>query len=345
NGTGKTLLAKLIAKEFNLSLCRVENIASSEELSKYLRSYDYENNLFNTKKLVLIDELENIFNIDNKAIKILKEFLQKTKAIVYLTADNIYESKQFYDIIDLCLCVEFKKIPENEIEERLIFLNNKFNLGHNLETIQKIAVNANGDMRAALNDLISNNVDSIRDVEKNIFDFLRVVFKTKDIDTIRNYHNTLDLDLNLVKFWLLQNIPNEYEKPEEIYYALNFLSKSDIFDRRIMKRQSWKLLKYSIDLAILGTAIAKFNTYKKFTSYRFPTYFGLIKKINELRNKKRTIAEKIALKQHCSTKETLKDLMTYHFFAIKNSQGFADFYNLDQKEIELLKSLNKQTKR
>ncbi|MCX8166980.1 MAG: AAA family ATPase [Candidatus Micrarchaeota archaeon] len=341
NGVGKTLLAELLANEYNMSLCRIENVTNKEELAKTLKNYDYNTNLFNQKILILIDDVSNILNVDNEVPKLLKDFLKKTNAFVYMTADDIYENRHFNELRELSLCVEFKRVSTNEIESFLKTINEKHNLGFNKDDLEKIAINANGDIRAALNDLLACNCESQRDFEKNIFEFLIIVFKTKDIETIKTHLNALDMDISAIKFWILENIVNEYESLDEISSVLNYLSKSDIFDRRIIKRQAWKLLKYSIDLAVVGTALSKKHTYKKQSRFKFPTTFAVIRKINELRNKKRSISDKIAIKHHCSVKEVEKNFYVYRFFATYHKNKFSKFYDLDDKDIDFmqLKSL------
>ena len=59
------------------------------------------------------------------------------------------------------------------------------------------------------------------------------------------------------------------------------LSKADIFDGRIKRRQYYGLLKYSSVLMTYGVAAAKKEKYKKFTRYRFPSFLFKRRKKNE----------------------------------------------------------------
>ena len=80
---------------------------------------------------------------------------------------------------------------------------------------------AQGDVRSALNDLQNLETDEEinelfeRIKEESIFDKLKQIFKSKTFETLKNALNNIK-DLEYTMLTVGENIPNEYEKKEEI---------------------------------------------------------------------------------------------------------------------------------
>jgi replication factor C large subunit len=112
-------------------------------------------------------------------------------------------------------------------------------------------------------------------------------------------------------WWIEQNIPNEYERPEEIAKAYDMLSRADIFRGRIMRRQYWKLLKYMIDLMTGGVALSKEELYRKFSRYSYPDkikYLGMTKAKRAMQKEKLGELSKYL---HCSSQKIKTEFLPY----------------------------------
>ena len=176
---------------------------------------------------------------------------------------------------------------------------------------------SNGDVRAALIDLASLNevtMESIksvgdRDQEQSIFDTLKIIFKTTDIENSSLALEQSDKTPDEIFWWIEENVVREYQD-DDLKNALEFLSLADIMRNRITKRQDWSLFRYYLDFISVGIALSKKETYRKFVKYGFPTYIlkkGIMKtKKKELESK----IEKLRERMHCS-KKIIREEMPY----------------------------------
>jgi len=189
---------------------------------------------------------------------------------------------------------------------------------------------SDGDLRSAINDLetLSSGRSEIllddlqvlgsRERDENIFDSLKMIFKTKSIQAARMSIQNTGKDPDEIFWWIEQNIANEYEKPDEIAKAYDMMSKADIFRGRISKRQYWKLLKYMIDLMTGGVALSKKEMYRKFSRFEYPDrikYFGMTKM--KRANEKEQLLE-LSQKLHCSTKKIRQEYLPFLDLLNKN---------------------------
>ncbi|MEM2974296.1 MAG: hypothetical protein QW112_01565 [Candidatus Micrarchaeia archaeon] len=134
--------------------------------------------------------------------------------------------------------------------------------------------------------------------------------------------------------WIDENIPREYERPEDIYRAYEALSRADIFEGRIHRRQNWKLRKYSMDLATAGVALAKKERYKKFTAYQFPKILTRMSAMQARRAMLNTICKKIAERTHVSSQFVRQNLFYIAPMAIKNPQ----FFGFEENEMDFIEN-------
>ena len=214
------------------------------------------------------------------------------------------------------------------------------------EALKTLARRDGGDVRAALNDLeiLSTAKDitlhtldelGMREREDTIIDALLKILKTTDPKTAIDAFEHVGEDADQQMLWLDENIPREYQKPEELARAYDSLSKADIFNRRIRRWQHWRFLVYVNALLTAGVAVAKDAKNSAFVPYK-PT--GRILKIwmaNQRNAKKKGIAEKIASHTHTSAKEAVKHVPLYKAM-LKGKAGemLAAELRLDEEERE-----------
>ena len=287
-GVGKTLVSELIGKEMDWDIIMLD---SSEHRDKNKLKKDIERHLkyrsiFNKKKILIIDDIEGFTEEDRGGITELKKIITKNEIPIIITTNDLWNEK-LREIRELCTPIEFKKVNYSSIKKYLLKLNEKFNLGIDEDTISRIARNADGDVRSALNDLEGLTV-SYRDVKENIFRVLAKIFKGEDIKNIQLAVSESDLDLEQLILWIEENIPQEYEDKKEIAKAYDFLSYGDIIYKFIQNDQVWSLLPFWRDLSTAGVSLSKNKKYIKFTSYKYPSILrkrknrGLDEKVKEL---------------------------------------------------------------
>ena len=334
SGVGKTVLAKLIAEKYGLIAYEINpmTVGTKEDLEKRLKGIGNSNTLFGSKFLVVFDDVESLLGTERGISSVISGYLSSPGQIVMVTANELY-NKRMAAIRNHCTVVEFKKISSREIKKRLGELNSKLSLGLEEVAIEQIAEQAEGDLRAAVNDLLARNITSYRDLKKNIFEALRVIFKGKDTQAIRTTVLNLDVDLDMLRHWLVENIAREYERFDEIDIAFDYISKSDIMSRRIMKRQNWKLLRYASDLAVLGTAFAKHMRYSKFTPYKYPSTIRALSKTMQSSRMKNQVGLKLGAKTHTGWKDSVGQIDIEKTIALAGPVDYAGYYGLDGDEL------------
>lgn len=296
-GCGKSLAMELLAKELNYEMVeshasdyrRYEDIVSLLEKTK-------QQSLFYRGKIVVVDDLD-IFESSRGIIELIKN----SSCPVVLIAMDAYE-KNLREIRKRCRIMKFDRIPHDVIAEFLKSVCQKEGIPYEEPAINQLAKMCNGDIRSALIDMEMLPAVSLkalyslgfREKGDDIFNTLKVIFKSSDIRNVLTALGNSEKPLEDVVMWLEENIPVEYGDAEEIARAYDYLSRADIFSARIIRRQSFSLGKYSV-LSALGVALSKKNRHDKFTMYRPPRMF--------FRNDRGDIKEKISKKLHISERE------------------------------------------
>ncbi|GAG31330.1 unnamed protein product, partial [marine sediment metagenome] len=202
------------------------------------------------------------------------------------------------------------------------------------KVLQTIADRCKGDIRSAVNDLQSLCVDKTqvdvkslsvlgyRDREKDIFNALREIFKTRNIKAIRDNLKNLDVDPKLRILWINENLPKEYIDSNDLVKGYDALSKADIFLGRTARRQNYALWSYACDIMNGGIATAKTHNYPN-DSYSFPTWLREKKNVKVNSDVRDLIIEKISNVSHNSSKKSKVFLLTYFTNMFRNDTYFA----------------------
>ncbi|MEK6879187.1 MAG: replication factor C large subunit, partial [Nanoarchaeota archaeon] len=296
----------------------------------------------------LIDEVDGIAgNEDRGGIQALTNILKDTKHSIILTANDPY-SKKLAELRKKCCLIEFNPINLENIFQTLKSILEKEQVLYDEDILRRLARKANGDLRAAVNDIQTLTqgkkelieIDSVeeREKEETIFNALRTIFKSKDINMVLESFENTNLDLDECFLWLDENIPLEYKKHLDLSNAYSSLSKADIYKKRIFREQYYRLLVYRNALMTAGIAFAKKESYQGFTPYKRTTRI-LKMYIQKQKNlKKMAIAEKLAHLTHCSIKKTLQNNMPILKLLIKKNTIPKEL-NLTEEEIEYIKKL------
>lgn len=270
-GTGKTLSIQLIAEELGYDLIKLDasDFRKSENIKNLLLS-SKQKSLMSKGKIIFIDELDSM---DSSGLKAVSALVKESPVPIVMIADDIY-SRRLVNIRQKCDIIKFYKIRSDSLAKFLREIAAVENIDISEASLKKIATSANGDVRAALNDLGSNTFGDVsyRDVENKIFETIKIILKTKNPENVKIALKNSDRNLNEIIWWLEENIKNEYEKKEEIAKAYDALSLIDIIQARIIKRQSWSLQSYIPDM-ITTVALSKEDGYKKFVNYNPPAFF------------------------------------------------------------------------
>ena len=216
--------------------------------------------------------------------------------------------------------------------------------------MKSLARRADGDLRAVINDLqmltqgskklVKEDLEMISDRNRTetMFNALMKVLKTTDTSIAKDAFEDVQEDVDQIFLWLDENLPKEYEKPEDLVRAYAMLSKADVYRRRIQRRQEWRFLLYIYALLSAGVAAAKDEKYKKFVQYAPTKRILILWQANMKYARRKAIAEKIALATHSSSKRVIHDTLPFIQQVMKHDtlsrEKFASEFDLDKEEIE-----------
>ena len=96
------------------------------------------------------------------------------------------------------------------------------------------------------------------------------------------------------------NLPKEYLKAQDLARAYEHLSRADVFNGRIRRRQHWRFLVYIYSLLTAGISSAKDEKNPEFIKYKQTMRLLRIWQANMKNAKRKEIASKLALVTHTS---------------------------------------------
>jgi len=186
------------------------------------------------------------------------------------------------------------------------------------DVLRGIAIRANGDIRAALNDIeILSKMDSDslmkrvgdRDREKSVFDALQKVFSKSKIDEeILKVYDDVNMPIDDLFLWVEENLPVAYNG-KELCVALDKLSLADVYRGRIRRQRYYRFMIYEYFFLGAGIASAKKYDRDNWTSYKKPSRILKIWLQNQRAAKKKSICQKYARACHISIKSAMKDFL------------------------------------
>ncbi len=311
-GTGKTSLALTAAQEVDYDILELNasDLRNRAKLEEVLKPATLQQSLFKKGKILLMDEVDGVTGTDIGGIPELIRILETTKHPIIMTCNDVWQTK-LSSLRQKCKLVEMKALSLPYVIEIIKKVAAKEGIKRDESFFQKIAIKSQGDIRAALNDLQAYHlVDSVvdmdekRDVEDNIFNILKRIFKERQ--DFLNIFDTTKMSLDEILLWIEENIPKEY-KNEALAKAYHALGKADVFRGRIYKNQYWRFLVYQNIFQSAGISYAKSTPSTGFTKYEPPKRILKIWLNNQKMEKKKTISKKYAHLVHCSSKRAMRD--------------------------------------
>lgn len=357
-GIGKTASIHLIADELGLELIELNasDFLSKSEIESVLGQASTQGSLFGSKKIIVVDEVDCMSGmVDRGGVAALTEVIRKSRHPVILTANGLWENKNIRPLHSCCELLEFRKPDSKGIANFLSDICKKEGLAAGPGVVETIASRCGKDVRAALHDLHSvsegRHVLAIgdlgvlgnRDSEKNIFDTLQIIFKTGSCDIARSAVWSSDKPYDELLRWIEANITTEYgQSIEEVAAAYEALSRSDVFQGRIMRRQNWGLLSYANDMMSCGVALSKKEKRSGYNRY-CPPAWG-----HRLSAAAKALAAKVGGHCHVSAKSALQE---YGFLlSTLSDNGVLDekllgSIGLEEEEVEIIAPNNGKKKR
>lgn len=337
-GVGKTCLVEAFANDKNLQLIQMNasDTRSRKQIEEIFVNASQSIPIFKKGKIFLIDEVDGIAGREDVGgIQAIVDLIKKTRYPVVLTANDVYDQK-LRAIREYCELIELKPLTVWDIEKKLKEICEREGIEYEKEVLNMIAKRSDGDLRAAINDLetlVSGRkkislkdleILGYREREREMFEALKILFKTTSLMGAKMSISNVDLEPDTIFWWIEENIPNEYEKPEEIAEAFECLAKADLFRARIIHRNYWKLLRYFNDLMTAGVSLAKKDVYRKFTKYSFPSKLRYLSTTKDERGEEKEFLLKLSKILNCSTKKIRKEFNPY-FQIFQKDSSFLEY--------------------
>ncbi len=338
-GVGKTALVYALAHELGWEILEfnASDTRNKGEVERLMGAASSSMGLFSKYKLILIDEVDGLEgSADRGGVSAIATIAKNASQPLILLANDGW-NKRIAPLRTICKFIEMKKVNKRTVQSVIARIAKEERMDISEDDIASIAENSDGDLRSAIIDLQAHQPNSMRDRDQLVFECMKGLFKAGTYQEAINSFNGATLDHDLIKLWIEQNIASEYEKINEIASAYDWLSRADLFDGRLIRRQSWKLLKYSNALMLAGVALSKDERYHKFVKYEFPEYLRMMSMSAEKRGLMKTLRKKIALKCHVSVGDAESYFLPLQL-AAKAGQSL-DFFELSEDELEFVKKL------
>jgi replication factor C large subunit len=358
-GTGKTSTALALAADLGWTVLELNASDARNETSiKRVATAGAINETFDItggftpvrkggRKLIILDEADNLYEKLDKAEtdsslgdkggkKAIIDTIKITKQPIILIVNDFYELTKGggEPLKNLCNVIQFYTVNPSQIVELLKNICRQENITADLRVVKTIADRSKGDVRSAVNDLQSLslnrtqlNIEDIdvlgyRDRETLIFDALREVFKTKNLQNSRDCLRNSDVEPEMFLLWIAENLPREYLDVMDLIRGYEALSKADVFFGRVNKTRVYDLWSYACDLMSSGVTVAKTHSYSN-TQYMFPAWMKQMKSNQTARLIRDGVTKKIATVQHVSNQKVKEAILPHFQTMFRNNPRFA----------------------
>jgi len=354
-GVGKTSLVLAYAREHGYDVVEVN--ASDWRNEERMKMVVGESSLQatldgTTKKIILVDEVDGIAGREDAGgLSALRKIIDETRTPIALVANNPWDPR-LASIRDRCLMLQFRRLRKSEVVKRLKEIASMEGIKVTDVALKKLAERSEGDLRSAINDLqaIASgrrvvDVDAVealgeRNRVREIFQALRIIFNTKSLRAARAALEGLEIDLDMVYAWLIENVPEQIPDPGELAEAYEALARADLFLAKASREQKWKLTRYAIPLMTGGVALARRTKPQGFVKFTFPSKIRLMQRSRAERELRSSIASKIAGKLHLSSSKAITHMLPYISFIMSRSDEYAkamaEYFEFTPSEVKYL---------
>jgi len=324
-GVGKTSIIQSLASQKNMDFIEMNasDYRSAKKIKEQIGSSVVQRSLFKRGKVFMIDEVDALSGVaDRGGISELIKLISETKYPIIITANKPYISK-LSTLRKHCRMVELASLSVRDIETHLNKIIKKEGINIERDALRQLAKQAEGDLRAAMNDLESlagrkkkitqGDVDilSKREREQTVYDALNKVFKADTIMDARRAIDGADKPIDEIFWWIETNITNEFRKAEEIADAFDALSSADLFRQRIRETHNWRFLAYVVDMMTGGVAVAKRKKYNRFVRYQYPTMIATLGRTKRMRREQDEMLAEFSEQLHCSKRKVRTEYLPY----------------------------------
>jgi replication factor C large subunit len=359
-GIGKTSSAHALARdqaweviELNASDQRTAGV-----IEKIAGSAAYMDTLFGGKRLIILDEADNIHgSADRGGLRAIAGIIKSTLQPIVLIANDVYGLTP--TIRNLCLEIKFGSVQSRSMVSALNKMCESEGISCAPDVALKIAENSGGDFRSAINDLqaaaIGKKVLEANDIctsgrenKKNIFKAMQTIFKSTDCKKALDVTRGLDESPEDLVQWIDENLPIQYSckdgKIGDIRTGFGYLSRADLYLGRVKKRQNYRMWRYASMLMVCGTAISKTRSYPGFIKFQQPSLWRRLGQIHSKRDIRDNIVSKIGEHSFESMRYSRKNLLNIYSRMVKDEIFSVEIIGCLRLELEEYMYLSGSTK-
>jgi len=361
-GIGKTTAAHALANDFgwdiiemNASDSRSEDMIRKVALSGAVNETFSDDGEFlslreGKRKLIILDEADSLYERRDGTVKsgqkdmsdrggkrAIVGTLKKTQQPIILIVNDQYAlTKGSGEALKrLCLIIKFQSVPSPSLRKHIQKIVNREGVDISPDALMALVQHSGGDARSAINDLQSLamlgrrvTVDDIktlgvRDTETTLWQAMGKIFKTHRARTAVEAIRNIDEDPEHIILWIDENIPLEYVHARDMATAYQWLSKADIYLRRVKRQQNYGYWSYASELMTAGVALSKTREKHGYVSYRFPTYLSKMSRTKAIRSLRGNVMNKIGEHTHTSKTRVNEDIFPSFQHLFRNSHTFA----------------------
>lgn len=328
-GTGKTSSALALARDFGWDI--VEMNASDHRNADSIRKVaglgaisqtftldgEFQSTTQGKRKLIVLDEADNLFGREDfGGAKAIVETIKGSSQPVILIVNDYYElTRKASALKSLSDSVTFRRLDKRSIVDVLARVTSAEGVSVEETTLDTIAENAGGDLRAAVNDMqmlvegrtevVSEDTSVLaeRNQNKELAESLREMFGATTAKAAQDA--TIDLDKlpDELEKWIEESIPREMTDSRDLADAFDALSRADIYLRRTRKLQHYGMWSYARTLMTGGVALSRRHGHRpQMVEYRFPSSFIVMSRAKGAAAARESLRTKLSPQFHTSGK-------------------------------------------
>ena len=278
------------------------------------------------RKLIVLDEADNLFGReDSGGAKAIVETIRESGQPMILIVNDYYElSRKASAIKSLAEKAVFRRLNDSEITKVLESILASEGKKAHPELLDRIAENAGGDLRAAINDLqmmfegkrsldpTDSEALGKRNQEKELDTALRAMFISDTVRGARDSSFDLDMTPDELLLWIEESLPREIHDPSRLANGFDAVSRSDIYLGRTRRLKQYGLWSYAKELMTGGVALSRAGeSGPRPHEYRFPGQLIVMSRARGSRSVRNGVAGKIAAHMHTSTKCIKESTLPY----------------------------------
>jgi len=267
----------------------------------------------------------NVEGADAGGRAAILKLLELTLNPVILIANDLYSLRSTPTgkaISEKCEQIEFRRYMKSQIISVLKEILREEGRYCSPEDLERIAENANGDLRAAINDLQGGceTEGEGRDMELSTYTVVNNILHPhgSNLQDLRMEIMNLGVDPNDFLLYLLENVYPLRSNGTDFERALKYIAISDLFLGRVASRMNYSLWSYATDfMTLLSSLELKSEKYEKFS---FPSLIRNMSALRKYRNERRNFAYVMGRYIHKSTQFVNGETLLYIYQILKRDE-------------------------